>query len=90
MNGQSKYFIDAEHERISRSRDDRAMILNPQYWPDTHSLFVKKRDGDLTVGVLIPNGSGYKVLEGVVVREPEQVHVYADVDTVLAAGWVVD
>ena len=84
--------VDAELKRIQDERDDRAMMLNQQYWPGQGtSLFVKKRNvPGLVVGIMKPHGTGFQVLEGVVVYEPEQVHEFADVDAVLAAGWVVD
>lgn len=83
-------------EQCIRERDDREMILHPDWWPMWPSLALKRRrhDGSSAdrFGVLLegPALTVYLNLMGLPITSDTPRLEYETVEDLLADGWVVD
>jgi hypothetical protein len=90
-------------DEVIRDRDDREMLLHPEYWPETGVICVKRRLRTEKPGewpelgviherapttVIIANL--YDILDNAEVMKTAKRHVYDSVDAMLADGWIVD
>ena len=80
------------YEEAARTRDDKAMMLHPEWWFSAVLPMKRVRDGNLESHV-------YGVVDGAHVLYEANVfafdrdapsRTYATIDAILAEGWIVD